>query len=718
MDAGISMSVMVSKRSLRGHPMAVNDKVVVFLDSHATLAMTTTLVKTGISIFRHGESAKPMWPSNKAGTFNMTATGSSRLLRKLAMTAGYAQWMLSSAIAEQPTPLAPIIVTAQRPPADLSKKIITANDIRANHYEHVTDALTSVPGVYVAQQGSQGQPTAVFIRGGNSEHTNVMIDGIRANDPTDPSGAFNFAGLGTEGAASITVLKGASIADSTLNAVSGDALSGSIAIDTKRGTGAPTIDTLLEGGSFNTYLINTGIQGATDAADYHIRFAHEGSRGTRTTPLYLCTTPRQSGKDPSDRVSLIARTGAAFNDTWRVNMWNRVQKANAFYADAYRVNPARLSTTDTGFHRAEIEGTPGRHKTTVGYSHAQTDRTVKNAHEPFVEEITYTGRIQTLYTKNDIYVNKHYTTHVQLATERQEYQAENAIHQTVNAHAIHQTAEIGHTIKPIDAWLIELWGKSHHHRAFKQRYSTKALTRYVLKQTGTTMLASYSTGIRAPSLAQLNDPLSGNGSLRPEASKGYDIGFEQDIITKRLTAGSTYFMQNFHDLIENQHITDDQWKYSNVGRAKTHGVESFVSATLAKPLTLRFEHTFLHAKDAIQNRQLMRRPMHKIGAQVIITVTDALRLGAGWIKYGKYADFAPETQGRIYKHGRGIMRLWATYKLTTDTTPAQTDNTSKASPHTELLARIENATNAYYEYPVGFTAPGVAVYVGARLQFG
>ncbi len=619
--------------------------------------------------------------------------------------------IITLATAEQPTSLAPIIVTAERPPADLSKKTITANNIRINQYEHVTDALTTVPGVYVAQQGSQGQPTAVFIRGGNSEHTNVIIDGIKANDPTAPSGAFNFAGLGTEGADTITVLKGASIAAGNI-----DALSGNVILDTKRGEGSPTIDTLIEGGSFNTYLMNTGVQGATNTADYYIRFAHEDSRGTRTTPLYLRTMPRQSGCDPSNRTSFIARTGASFNDTWRVNMWNRIQKANAFYADAYRVNPARFSTTDTQLHRAEIEGTPGSHKTTFGYSLAQTDRTVKNAHAPFAEQADYTGRIHTLYNKNDFHLNKHYITHVQLTTERQEYQAENAPYTHNNAHAIHQTVASGHTIKPTDVWLIELWGRLHHHSAFKQRYSTKALTRYVLRQTGTTLLASHSTGIRAPSLAQLNDPFSGNSFLRPEASKGYDIGFEQDIIAKRLMVGSTYFTQNFTDLIENQHITYDQWKYSNVGRAKTHGVESFLSATIAKPLTIRLEHTFLHAKDAIHNTQLMRRPMHKVAAQAIITVTNAVHLGAGWIKYGKHVDFDPASQGRTYKRGTGIMRLWATYKLTPHT--RTNSNTSSSRTDTELFARIENATNKCYEYPAGFAIPRFAMYIGARFQFG
>ena len=154
--------------------------------------------------------------------------------------------------------MAPIVVTAKKPVSTLSKNNVTEKDIQANQYERVTDAIANIPGVYVAQQGSQGQLTSIFIRGGNSEHTSVIIDGMKANDPS--TGTFNFAGLGTEGTSTVTVLRGASVADGGT-----DALAGAIIIETRRGQNSiddtPCFDAKIEGGSFDTHGIESGIEG-------------------------------------------------------------------------------------------------------------------------------------------------------------------------------------------------------------------------------------------------------------------------------------------------------------------------------------------------------------------------------------------------------------------------------------------------------------------------
>ncbi len=595
-------------------------------------------------------------------------------------------------------------MTAKKPVATLSSNKATEKDIQINQYERVTDAIANIPGVYVAQQGSQGQLTSVFIRGGNSEHTSVIVDGMKANDPA--TGTFNFAGLGTEGASTVNVLRGVSTADG-----GADALSGAIMIETRRGQNSiddmPRFDTKIEGGSFDTYGIESGFEGQSACVDYHVRALRNASRGSVTTPARLQTVDRQKQSDSSDRTGFVARTGTQLNDAWRINVWNRMQESNDYSSGTpgYVTNLAQHGKTTSNFHRAEIETDLDRYTQKMGYSLALTERVNRNEYAPFDSSYTTKGRSDTLYFNNKVKVTEKYSVLTNLTNEGQEQFAQTEFLPGADHRAIEQTAAMGHKLSPTEVWNIELWGRWHHHTAFKHYYSTKAKTDYTITATRTTLLASYGTGIRAPSLNQLYEPRGGNPTLNPEKSKGFDIGVEQVVIEKRARIGTTYFEQNFNDLITAVPTSPTTSVYMNTAKAKTHGVESFVETKLgasdAPPVTLRVEHTYLHAKDVLKNIQLLRRPMHKITTHLLWQVTEPLLLGAGIIHYGKRADSDAVTFTRVYRKGPTVLRLWGSYQV---------------NQKTELFGRVENAGNSHYEYPEGFAAPGIAAYGGVRFK--
>ena len=56
--------------------------------------------------------------------------------------------------------------------------VITAKEISAKNINNVADALRTVPGLDVVRAGGAGQQTSVFMRGANSNHTLVLVDGI------------------------------------------------------------------------------------------------------------------------------------------------------------------------------------------------------------------------------------------------------------------------------------------------------------------------------------------------------------------------------------------------------------------------------------------------------------------------------------------------------------------------------------------------------------
>ena len=112
--------------------------------------------------------------------------------------------------------------------------VITAADIERNQRRTVPEVLKSVPGLNVVQAGGPGGLTSVFVRGTNSNHVKVLIDGIDASDPSNPGRLFDFAHLQTADIERIEVLRGPQS-----GLYGSDAIGGVISVTTKKVRGRP-----------------------------------------------------------------------------------------------------------------------------------------------------------------------------------------------------------------------------------------------------------------------------------------------------------------------------------------------------------------------------------------------------------------------------------------------------------------------------------------------
>ena len=104
-----------------------------------------------------------------------------------------------------------ITVTATGTEEDLDQvplptTVITEEEIENAQTESVSEILRRVPGLNVVQSGEPGSVTSVFTRGTESDHTLVMIDGVRLNSPY--FGGFDFSQLATNGLGRIEVVRG------------------------------------------------------------------------------------------------------------------------------------------------------------------------------------------------------------------------------------------------------------------------------------------------------------------------------------------------------------------------------------------------------------------------------------------------------------------------------------------------------------------------------
>ena len=107
--------------------------------------------------------------------------------------------------AQQPITLEGLVVTANRwaePAWTVASHatVIEGVELQRAGIEYVADALRRVPGMAVIRGGSFGAVTSVFLRGGESDYVQVLVDGVAVNEP---GGAFDFGSL-TTGSGALT----------------------------------------------------------------------------------------------------------------------------------------------------------------------------------------------------------------------------------------------------------------------------------------------------------------------------------------------------------------------------------------------------------------------------------------------------------------------------------------------------------------------------------
>ena len=103
----------------------------------------------------------------------------------------------------------------------INKQIITKQDIERNGAKDIKSVLDMVSGLDLKQSGQRGQLTSLFMRGTNSNHTLVLLNGIAINDQSTTQGLHNFGQDFVQTIQQIEVYKGASGAHFGPSAIGG-----------------------------------------------------------------------------------------------------------------------------------------------------------------------------------------------------------------------------------------------------------------------------------------------------------------------------------------------------------------------------------------------------------------------------------------------------------------------------------------------------------------
>lgn len=161
--------------------------------------------------------------------------------------------------------------------------VIDASLLDALGNSDLLEPLRTIPGAAIVQNGGRGGTASLFVRGGSSNFTKVLLDGVPANDI---GGAYDFGDLATTGVERVEMLRGS---NSVLYGT--DALTGVVNITTRRGrTRTPEASLSLDGGNLATSRVDGSIGGAVSRFDYFSELSHSRTDNSVPNNAYRNTT--------------------------------------------------------------------------------------------------------------------------------------------------------------------------------------------------------------------------------------------------------------------------------------------------------------------------------------------------------------------------------------------------------------------------------------------
>jgi vitamin B12 transporter len=600
-------------------------------------------------------------------------------------------------------PLQDVIVSATRIATPASQvgssvTVITAKEIAAAQLRTVTEILQLVPGLNVVQSGGPGGQTSIFMRGTNSNHTKVLIDGIDVADPSNALANFDFGQLLAADIERIEVLRGPQS-----GLYGSDAIGGVISITTRSGKGPLNIDGSVEGGSFRTNNETLALSGSADQFQYAANIEHLHAGSTPVTPLDLLPPGEARYNDYEDNVTASTRLGYTVVPGFDVDLVGRYTDAHyAFTGDDPLVFPsfpaAQQSKTDTSQYYTRLSGHllsfDGLLDQTLGvaYSSAWTLNL-----DPTLGASVNTGDRVKIDWQGALRLSSDETLVLDAENER------DAVHEPIiadvtdNAGAVELQSHLG------DHLSSALNVRYDDNSRFGSKATWRFAPTYAIAASDTRFSASAGTGFKAPTLGELyqNFPpfFFANPDLKPETSTGYDLGIEQGLFAKAVQVGATWFRNDIRDLITTD-VTGTT--YANVGRALTQGVESFIAWQPLRALHLRADYTFTQADDEVLHEELLRRPRHKATLNAAWQLTDALSVDSTVLYVGNWID-----GNRDFSIPRLTAPAYTTVNMAV--------NFALRSRWT-LFGRLDNLFDRHYQDPIGFLQPAFGVFVGVRGQ--
>ena len=622
---------------------------------------------------------------------------------------------MQSAHAQRAAPVAAleqVVISGSRTEATLADtgsaiSIITGAELEQRQIRLVSDALRAVPGIAVSRQGPIGTVTQVRIRGAEANHTVVLIDGVKINDPF--TSEVDFAHLLAAQIDRIEILRGP---QSVL--YGSEAIGGVISIFTKRGMPGVQADASIEGGSFSSVDGSAAIRGATQTLNYALSASALRTDGTNVSRF-------GSEDDGYRNGTLYARAGWAPISTAALDASLRYRDSRSMFDPqdfgfppsttfGLIVDGDRRSEGDQLDARLRGRLTSGALEHQLGFTHTQTqedtfaDGVFTNGFEGKRDRIDYQGswRFGASVPQALTFAAEH---------ERQQFESKGPTPASAQSQPRENdktgvAAEYRARLPSLTALTLSL--RRDYNDLFADATTYRITAAQPLGQR-IKLRASYGTGIANPTFFELFGFIPGsfdpNPDLKPEKSRGFDVGADFAIAEEgRLSL--TYFDADLENEISGTFDANTfRSSVTNLsGKSKRRGLEVEAQYAPSASLTVWVTYTYTDSKQP-DGQIEVRRPRH-VGSAALTyapgNVAGSLTLAVDYNGRQEDLDFRDFTPARVTLRDFTLVRLAGQYNLT---------------PNVSLTARVENLLDQDYEEIFSYRPSGRAFYAGVQARF-
>ena len=642
---------------------------------------------------------------------------------------------------------ASVVVTAQAEPLQIQQTtapadLITKQDIDMRKGAVFTDVLLYSPGISIGRTGPEGGTASIFLNGGESRFTKVLVDGA----PLNPIGnAVDFSYLTLDNIDKAEIVRGAE------SAIYGtDAVSGVIQIFTHRGsTRTPSIGLFAEGGNFGSGRGGADISGlvgkfdysaagsyfSTDGPDVDNRFVNRTASGnfgysfSDTNQLRLAIrnngsnagTPGQTVFTPPNSDAHTDYENFSANARWDFaagKHWHYQLSGSEAYNRRISDNPTQsfFATDPNAF--------------------CPQDPTSPNS-VPTLEFCDFPGNSSAKQNRANVAAQASFLLPNFAATGGYQYEVENAFLSTIqvdHARRNNQGGFLDFRYSPHPRMTLSFGGRAEANGSFGTRVVPRVGASMALLQGrgfwGETRLRLYyGEGIKEPGFEQtigfdICDP--GNPTLKPESSKSWSAGIQQKVAGDHVNVSVDYFSNRFYDLVSFTSCSvfapcnvpipvgcgSPFWgSFFNTDKARARGANVTAEAKLAKWLKVIGNYTYddtrvIEAHNAFDRTQtagnrLLRRPLRSGSLTLFYAYrsfaatfagyfagerTDSDFLFLGFTRNPGYARFDFSTS---YNFGRGV----------------------------SAYVRAQNLFDKQYQDALGYPALGREVRAGMNYRF-
>lgn len=620
--------------------------------------------------------------------------------------------------------------------------VISREDMEARQVESIADALRAVPGFSVARNGGRGSVTSVFPRGGESDFTLVLVDGVKVNSF---GGGFDFSTLSADDVERIEVVRGP---ESAL--FGSEAIGGTVQVVTRRG-GAPQAGLSLERGSLGTSRASFSTAGSRGALSWGGSAARTSSDGF--TGMAPATGERVGNDDLRllDAGGSLGWRGASSSDLRVTARWTSHERGYpgpfgsnpiGAYTQVDRLSRGETDTRQVGARWQQPLGAGGRTSVALSASHVELKNDFTSAYGLSASATRRTEARLALNTQ---------LSDAAALTVGGAWQGERATSSFIagdgeallpierrNLAAFAEARVQPHGTLSITAGLraetarrgsLPAYSDPYSPRpAFEARADTSVNPRLAVAWSlaggpgsplsWTRVRAAAGTGMRAPDALEI--AFTDNPALKPERSRSVELGMEQVWLGDRLVVGLTAFNNRYDDLIVSVGPVlrnASRYRTDNISNARARGLEASVSARTGWGLDLRAAYTRLATAILAVDRlgfapppftpgdPLLRRPRDEGSLDVLFSrgpLTAFARLGAR----ARVLDVEPSWGsfgGLFWNDGYAVVDAGASVRVNRRVT---------------VLARGGNLLDRRYEESFGFPALGRTATIGVRLAAG